>query len=288
VGGSFGWLAGGSLERLFGWRGAFIGIGLAGVVLGLLVRATLREPERGRMDRSGADLAELPLGESLRALLTTRSYLHLQLAGALHVFGGYAIAMWLAAFFQRVHGLELHAVATWLGGMGLVCGLGGSLLGGWICDQLVQRDARWFLWQPLLTTLLALPFTALFLLAPTSGQSLASYVPHALLGAMYGGPIYAMTQAVVKVRQRALAAAVHLFTVNAVGLGLGPLVVGALNDALRAEHGDGAIRYTMLLAGTGGHLLACIFLVLATRHVRGDVEKQARPSVPYLIQEIPS
>jgi MFS family permease len=279
VGGSFGWLAGGWLEQLVGWRRAFFWIGVPGVLLGLLIRATLREPERGRMDRPGTALDELPLRAALRELASTRSYVYLQLGGALYVFGGYGLAIWIAAFFHRVHGVELGVVSTRIGLIGLVCGLTGSFLGGWACDRLSRRDPRWFLWQPALTTAIAFPFTALFLLAPSAGQAFAFYAPHALIGAMYAGPIYAMTQAVVKVRVRALAAAVHLFTVNAIGLGLGPLVVGALNDALRASHGAGAIRYTMLLASTS-HLAVCAILLFAARHVRSDLARQAAP-VPW-------
>jgi hypothetical protein len=76
---------------------------------------------------------------------------------------------------------------------------------------------------------------------------------------------------------------VHLFTVNFVGLGLGPLVVGALNDALRPSLGDGAIRYTMLSAAAV-HLSTCVFLLIAARHVRGDLARQAAP-VPWAPHE---
>jgi MFS family permease len=253
------------------------------VLLGGLILATLREPARGQMERPGTEL-ELPaLGEGLRALAATRSYVYIQLGGSLSVFAGYGVNMWLAAFFQRVHGMELSAVGLRIGLIGLACGLGGSFIGGFASDRLSQRDPRWYLWLPTLTSFLALPFTVLFLLAPTADLSFAFYVPHALIGAMYAGPIYALTQSIVRVRLRALAAAVHLFTVNLIGLGLGPLVVGALNDALRPSMGDGAIRYTMLLAAVA-HLGTCALLLVGVRHVRSDLARQAAP-VPWAARE---
>jgi hypothetical protein len=91
--------------------------------------------------------------------------------------------------------------------------------------------------------------------------------------AWYAGPIYALTQAVVKVRSRALATAIHLFSVNLIGLGLGPIIVGILNDALRSRLGNGAIRYTMLLAASGS-LVGCVFFLLGARHVRADLERR--------------
>jgi hypothetical protein len=229
------------------------------------------------MERPGAELGEIPLGSALRTLVSTRSYLLLQLGGALWVMAGYGVSAWMPAFFERVHGLERHVMGTWLGLIGLGCGLTGTFLGGWASDVLSRRDARWFLWLPTLITAGGLPFTILFLLAPEPGIAFAFYAPHALIHAMYAGPIYALMQAVVKVRLRALAAAAHLFTVNLIGLGFGPLLVGALNDALRPSYGDGAIRYTMLGAASVA-LIACVFFLLGARHVRADLAQRGAES----------
>lgn len=86
-------------------------------------------------------------------------------------------------------------------------------------------------------------------------------------------PVYAMNQAVVKVRTRSLAVAIQLLVVNLFGLGLGPVVVGALNDALRPEYGDGAIRYTMMIAAVT-HVMACVFYFVSARTVREDIDRQ--------------
>jgi len=276
VGGSLGWLAGGWLDFWLGWRGAFLALGLLGIAVGTLVRISLREPPRGQMDRAGAELMDEPLGASLRTLLATRSYVLLQLGGSLYVLAGYGVAVWLAAFFERVHGVERHVMGTWLGSIGLVFGLAGALLGGWAGDRLGRRDPRWYFWLPTLTAIGGLPLTALFLLAPTPQLAFLCFAPHALVTAMYAGPIYALTQAVVRVRTRALATAVHLFAVNLIGLGLGPILVGALNDALRARLGAGAIRYTMLGAASLS-LLGCAFFLIGARHVRADLAQRESP-----------
>jgi MFS family permease len=275
VGGSLGWLAGGWLDYWLGWRGAFLTFGLLGMAVGALIRFSLREPPRGQMERPGAELRDEPLGTALRTLLATRSYVHLQIGGSLYVLAGYGIAVWLAAFFERVHGIERHVMGTWLGSIGLVFGLSGALLGGWAGDRLSRRDPRWYLWLPTLTAILGLPLTTLFLMAPTPQLAFLCFAPHAMVTAMYAGPIYALTQAVVRVRTRALATAIHLFAVNLIGLGLGPILIGALNDALRGRLGYGAIRYTMLGAASLS-LLGCVFFLMGARYVRGDLARRER------------
>ena len=71
-------------------------------------------------------------------------------------------------------------------------------------------------------------------------------------------------------RMRATASAVVLFVLNLFGLGLGPLVVGALNDALKARLGDVAIRYS-LLGVVAVSALSVPFFVAAARHMRRDL-----------------
>ena len=86
-----------------------------------------------------------------------------------------------------------------------------------------------------------------------------------------------VTQSIVKLRSRSLAVAVHFFCSNLIGLGLGPVVVGVLNDALQPSMGDGAIRYT-LLGAAATNVVACIFYLLAARTVKQDIAAVADES----------
>jgi hypothetical protein len=45
---------------------------------------------------------------------------------------------------------------------------------------------------------------------------------------------------------RALASAIILLSATCFGQGVGPLVVGALNDVLKADFGAQAVRYSLL------------------------------------------
>ncbi|MCE2391887.1 MAG: MFS transporter [Proteobacteria bacterium] len=274
IGGLFGWLAGGWLEYSLGWRSAFVIIGLPGILLGLLIRMTLREPERGRLDPGKSETEPAPFWDAVGLLWRQRSYVHLQIGGALHAFSAIGMGVWIAPFFTRIHGMELYEIGSWMGPLGGTCGFVGAFLGGWLSDRLSPRDARWYLWLPTITALGAIPFTVAFLFAPTPLWAFLFYVPHHILGSTFNGPTYAMTQAVVTQRTRALAVAAHLLVVNLLGMGLGPLLVGALNDFLRPEYGDIAIRYTMLVAALT-NLTACVFYLWGARTVREEIARIA-------------
>ena len=76
----------------------------------------------------------------------------------------------------------------------------------------------------------------------------------ALLNTLWYGPVYATAQSVVSPQSRATTAAILLFVLNMIGLGLGPMSVGALNDLLAGPTvGLGeieGIRWAMILAGS--------------------------------------
>jgi hypothetical protein len=80
-----------------------------------------------------------------------------------------------------------------------------------------------------------------------------------------------MGQALVRPHMRAMASAVLVFMLNLVGLGLGPLIVGMLNDWLDPSFGQEAVRYSLMFAAVP-HALAAIFNLLAVRTLREDLE----------------
>ena len=269
AGGAFGYLVGGLLYSAFGWRVAFIAVGAPGILFALLVWLTVREPPRGRFERDGS-VEPMASGEAFRFLLGQRSYVYLQFGAALHAMASYGISIWLVPFFMRVHGLELATATTALGIAALVIGIPGMVLGGFLADRLSRRDRRWYVWVPTLGAVFAVPFSVTFLFASTPAGAIAAYVPHSLLNYLYTGPIYAITVTLAVPRARALAVAFHLLAANLIGLGLGPLIVGALNDVFAASYGQHAIRYTMLVAVVG-NTVATVFYLLAARTLRADV-----------------
>ena len=264
IGTQLGNLGGGWINEAFDWRTAFIVVGLPGVLLALIVRLTLREPARGAAEGilPGGD-APPPILEVFRYLWARRSFRFMSLGAALHAFVGYGVGYWIPAMFNRSHGLgtgEMGTALFWLG----FASIAGTLLGGYIGDKLGAKDPRWYVWLPGLATLISIPFSAFGYLYGEPYVALWVMSVHYFLSAYYLGPTFSMTQGMVGLRMRALAASISLFILNIIGLGLGPQFTGILSDLLHAftDLGADSLRWALVfslvfnLLSTGLYLTA--------------------------------
>jgi len=279
IGAAIGALAGGWIGACFGWRMAFLVVGLPGILLALVVRLTLREPPRGHADGVALVGEAETLGRVLGFLLRLRSFRHLAFAAALHAFYGYGASTFLPSFLARVHEVPLGLRGT-LFALILASGGIGNVLGGRLADRLGARDPRWYLWVPGIGTLLGAPAAAVFYLWPTPYAAAAIGCLPAILGAMYLGPTFALTQTLVRPRMRALASAILLFVINLIGLGGGPTFVGWLSDRLEPVHGVEAVRYALLSTVVVGALWATFHYWAGARSLGEDLRAKDRPGAP--------
>ncbi|MAI79536.1 MAG: MFS transporter [Deltaproteobacteria bacterium] len=265
-------MGGSWLATHFGWRSVFMVVGLAGVPLAVLVRATVRELPRGYSEIGPvAQVEPAPFSATLLQLMRNRSFVWIVSATALQSLSGYGILTWGPTFLIRIHGMEMLDVGLTLGAAIGILGAAGAYFGGRWADAMAKRNERWYMILPAIQTAALLPFAYGFILLDSRVGALLCFVPFYFLGAMYVGPMHSVIQGLVVPNQRAVASAINLFIVNMVGLGLGPLVIGFLNDVWAAEYGVSAIRYSMLLAATVGFLSSGAFW-LASRHLPEDLQ----------------
>ena len=93
---------------------------------------------------------------------------------------------------------------------------------------------------------LLLPLEAAFVLAPDGRSALLISIGTHFLGGAYLAPVIAHSHAMFGSHQRALASAVLLLSLNLIGLGVGPLLVGGLSDHFAASQGGRALPLAML------------------------------------------
>src|SRR5262245_6488360 len=267
----FGVVAGGWLEQYWGWRAAFVVVGLPGVLLAALVQLSVREPARGGSEHLAGPEPVPPVPEVFRFLWSLRSFRHLSFATALTAFGGYAFANWAPTFLRRVHEMTGGELGT---KYGLALGIGGvvgSALAGLLADRLGRAAPRWRLWVRAIAPVGPAPFTLVFFFHGDANLALAWLLPGLALAAFYQGPVFSTVQTLVKVRMRSVASGILLFIINIIGLALGPPSVGLLNDYVYADLGAEAVRYSLVSVLLLTESWALVHYLLAARTLREDL-----------------
>lgn len=245
VGGAAGVLLGGVLGQAMGWRAAFLAVGLAGVLLAPVFRLLVREPVR---DRGGdaAGVAAPTLARTVAAIAPVLSFWGIAVAAAVASIAGYGAAFWLPSFLARVHHLALAQVGVLYSAVFLVGGLIGLPLAGWLADRLGSRRKSAYAFTPAACFLLAIPVYAIGLTTPSLPLAIAMFTIGQALGLSWLGPLPAAVQQLVPPRMRATASAVFLFVVAIIGQCVGPPVMGALSDHLKATLGEGALGAALM------------------------------------------
>lgn len=281
LGSVMGLMAGGWVAQLYGWRVAFFIVGLPGLVLALMVKFTIREPQRGLAD--GVQEQENPIGETpdgkpstppigevLGFLWRKRMFRHITLGTSLLAFAGFASASWIPPFLYRSHGMGLGEIGTWLALLTLVGGVTGTLGGGFIGDRLSGRDLRWYVWLPVIVLLLGVPFSIAGLLVENKYLALTLWVLPTISYSVYVGPVMALIQRLAGIRVRAVTVAIFFFFTNLIGMGGGPLVIGFISDLTQRYFGNDSLRYS-LMASAVAIIWASVHYLLAARTLISDL-----------------
>lgn len=236
-----GLIIGGQLAEIFDWRWAFILMGLPGLLLGGIIYLTVREPLRGRYAPAGTDMTQLPLGATIRSLLTNRVFMGLALGWAVQIMIGYGLAFWMAAVMLRMFPISTGDVGLYLGFTFFLGGIPGPILGGYATQWLTGRDERWRAWLPGVVSLGCVAPLALSLTSTGFTAFLVWFgIAYAIYVASQAG-ILSGVQAAVEPASRGFAVAIALFFNNIIGQTLGLGVIGALSDNLGARFGDSAL-----------------------------------------------
>lgn len=254
------------------WQLVFFAVAAPTIPLTLLMLATFREPARrdlgtGEVPTAAAG-AGLPLTAYLRYARDNRGTVVAHSLGfALLSLSGYGAGAWMPELFIRLHGWDRAFVGQALGLNTVVTGIAGVLFGGWLADRLADRghtDAR--MRVGLVAALAWLPFGIALPLMPSGPLAFACLVPAYFAGAMPWGAASAAVQEYVPNRMRGQAAAVFLFTINLVGLGLGPQLLPLLSDHVFRD--ESRIHLAMLVVTVISEVLAAVLLWWGLPHFR--------------------
>lgn len=230
---------GGPLADAYGWRTAFFVLGGASFAVALLVLFALPEPARRALPRAPG-VAE---DAGFRALLRKPAFRHLMLAGAWGSATSYGALAWGIVFVVRYFHWTPGQVGAVFATIGAVSALIATWLGGYLGDKLARRDTRWLAWLPALALVAVIPFGLAGAFAPVIALLFLTSPAEAFLRSLTLAPGYALLQRMTPPDARARAAAMQSITATLVGLGLGPLLVGVVSDALAPTVGADSLRW---------------------------------------------
>jgi predicted MFS family arabinose efflux permease len=223
---------GAKIHELLGWRQAFIYIGLAGTVAGLVMFLLVKEPKRGRLDsQTDQNQQKQPsFFETARNFFTNPVLAIFAMASGASAFFSYATLNWNASFLLRVQGMEMADLAVYYA-MTLVISLGtGIFLSGLIIDLLVKRSPAWYGLVPMFAMILNLPTHYLYVQSDNWQTAIIWLGFASFFSSFYLAPTLAVIQNNTPPEQRTMAGALLLMTLNLIGLGGGPTIVGFMSD----------------------------------------------------------
>lgn len=287
LGGLLGMAFGGLVADAYGWRAAFFIAGAPGLVFAALAWFTLKDPRnaaRLKAARDRVQVARVTMGQTMRALAKRPSFYWAIGGVTIKAFVSVGIALFLASFFLRNHPDELARLAAGIGlesmgflglTIGLMSGGFGALgmwLGGQLSDRLGKRDVRWNMYICIVAAIAYIPPFVFAMTTQSLVLALCGMAVTSLLSNLHYGPAISSMLSVAPPNMRAPASAIQLFIANLVSLGLGPLALGVLSDALAASMGaaDG-LRWALVIASSLGVLAALSFWI-ASRTLERDLK----------------
>ena len=257
--------------RVAAWQTVFFYVSAPGLLV-LLLLLTVREPRRRERlcmeDSQGASLAEL-FGF---IKMNWRTFLSHSLGfGCLGLLVN-GMALWTPTFLLRTHGWEMADAGIAYGVLLLVFGGCGVYLGGWVADR-IDRNGRQG--GPFISALVfavgaVLPACA-YPLIPSDTGSLALMAPMILCSSAPWGVAVSALQQMAPNELRGQVGAFYLFTVNLIGIGIGPTLVAILTDYYFAD--PAALRYSMTIVAGGAAIAAALALKWGLPHFRASLAR---------------
>ena len=249
-------LIGGPVADAYGWRTAFIAIGLAGIVIAVLFRLTVKEPPRGFSDPPGAVRPKrATFGEALKELGSKKSFWLMATGATLASFCGYGITTFQTSFLMRTHGVTLTEATLQFNVPSAFAASIGVLLTGWIAEKVVKTRPNAIAWLPAVGLIACVPFYVVGFSSDDKWVALICICIGAGIKYGYLASQYTIGQGVVGARTRATATAILLFIINLLGYGAGPPFIGFVSDILFNQQAAAAGFGDLARASCKGALL---------------------------------
>jgi predicted MFS family arabinose efflux permease len=249
VGAALGYLAGGQLGSMWGWKAPFFLCAFPGLAIAALYAWIGREPQRGASDHVRATKNRA----TLKGLLTNPAFLTATFGLAALTFAMGGISTWVPTFLHRFAGLSVAGASRTVGAITVVDGIAGTVLGGWVAQRWLRTDHRALYLLSFWSVALTLPFGVLVFFGPAKWMIPSLFLAEFFLF-LNTGPLNAAIVNSVSAPVRATAVSLNLFCIHFFGDTFSPQIIGAISDRM------GSLR-----VGLGATLVSLVVSCLILR-----------------------
>ncbi|MBI6945148.1 MFS transporter [Pseudomonas putida] len=263
------------LGAMKAWQLAFFIVGLPGVIVGLLIWLTVRNPQRkgAQLDADG-NVRKVRLTDGLRFIGRHRATFSCHYLG----FSFYAMALfcmmsWTPALYIRKFGMSPEQAGFMLGTILLLANTTGVVFGGWLTDHLAKRGRSDAAMRTGVIGALGMIVPAvLYSQVDSLWLSVTLLVP-AMFFASFPMPASTAAMQILSPNQvRAQVSAVFLLISNLLGLGLGTTLVALITD--RYFGAPAAVGSSMSIVSFAASLLAIVLLARGCRCFRDSMRRE--------------
>ncbi len=261
LGAFIGMAAGGTLAAYYGWRVAFIVIGVPGLAIALAAKFLVIDRRPSQPIPAMRDMIGGAAMATIKELFAIRGYAFCVMGMTMVYFVQHGLNQWLAIFLVRYYELSTAEIGPILGALtGVGSGLG-ALAGGFLGMRLASRNIGWLLTLPGLCCVLTAPLVIIvpLLLDVTWIYAVLGVV--AFLNGMLAGPTFAAVYAMAGGHRTATAIAMMALVTTIIGMTFGPLMVGLLSEGLEPRFGFNSLRYALVAIDMFMVLAAALFLI---------------------------
>jgi predicted MFS family arabinose efflux permease len=252
-----------------GWRAVFYVTGSLGLLVGLLIFFTVREPERGSTEPELQDLEQIGVYRFDRRLvlelLKKRTILLLFAQGFVGVFPWNVITFWFFRYLETERGFDQTAILVTLVPTILVLAAG-YFLGGTLGDYFFKRTRRGRLLVSMVAVLTGAVLLFITMNVPLANQGLFSVLlAITALFIPFAAPnVVSTVHDITLPEVRSTALALQLLIENG-GAALAPFIAGLIAVRL-------SLHSAILSICIGAWILGAIILAIAAYYVPADID----------------
>jgi len=230
----------GVIAARYGWRPALLVAGLPGLLLMVVLLLTVREPTRQETRRASPMAA-------FREIRSQPVLLQLIIGLTLANVVATGLTSWLPSFLIRSHVLDVGSVGITMALTIYPFSTLASVLAGMATDRFAAKRAATMFRIMATAAFLVIPIALAGLLTGSLALAMAMFALQHVMHMFVTTPGYALAMHYVPSRMRGTTAALLQVLSNLIGFGVGPMVGGALSDALHPHFGDDSLRYALAI-----------------------------------------